>query len=243
MRLTERDVKILAFLKEQGVSTATQIKDLFFTTDDGFRKRIAALMRAGLVESISFSKERSQVPSRMRELQERIRSEGKAWQHAKLYRLSETLGGRKRQRAGHSTPVFWQHQIGLTDIRRYLESFLKGGIFLSDPEIKLEWSKFTLGAEVPIPDLVWRKGNIEFAIEYERTNKGSTRYFSRMVKYDGSRYKKVLYVANNNAIAEELIQVARRFPKVAVTNITSMNKVYSDMYKYRAIEEFLSEGA
>src|SRR4051812_39792773 len=58
MRMTERDLKILTFLHEQGVATSEQLKDLCFPSMNSFYKRMHFLSKSGYVESVKVSEYR-----------------------------------------------------------------------------------------------------------------------------------------------------------------------------------------
>ena len=237
---TERDARILVFLKEQGVATLDQIEKLFFVSNDSARRRISLLCRAGLIESVLLSRGLSLVPSRGLELKKYYQSIGVQWQKVRLYRLTKDLSGTEEQfNSALSEPIFWQHQLGLNEVRVILSSILPKGVFLSDPETKSEWSRFKMGEEVPIPDLVWRGEKKELAFEYERTNKGEMRYFHRFSKYERSSYAKILYIANSTDIFEQLRKIAMRFPKIGVTERSNLSKVFVGQSGYISISSFL----
>ncbi len=240
LELTERDSLLLSYLKEQGVATSEQLTKGFFETYGAFRKRVSFLIRSGLIESVTLSSGISMVPSRMFELRNALRDKGKCWQKTKLYRLSKELSGKgSNYESPLGEPIFWQHQLGLNEIRTHLSVNLTGGSFISDPESKAEWARFRFGSDIPIPDLVWRKGKTEFAIEYERTNKGEMKYFERMAKYHRSHYEKVLFVANTDDISDLLKKCAFRFPKIGITSRSSMDKVFVVINGFCKLSDFL----
>ena len=243
LELTQRDIKLLTYLKEQGVATADQITSDFFGTYGAFQKRVSYLIRSGLVESVPLSRGISCVPSRMIELRQNLSDRGKCWQKVKLYRLSKNISGKGSQfESPLSEPIYWQHQLGLNEIRAHLSKILSNGIFISDPESKAEWARFKFGSDIPIPDLVWRRDKIEFAIEYERTNKGEMKYFDRMARYSRSQYQRILFVANTDDIEDLLRKCSFRFPKVGITSKSSFNKVYVGISGISNLSEFLTVG-
>ncbi len=239
IKFTERDAKILSFLHTQGVATLSQLEREFFRTHDYCKKRLSILGRFGLIDSVRFSKGISQVPSRMIELRQKIEQEGKDWRKVKLYRINAHLLGNSKFQSPLSEPIFWQHQIGLGEIRHYLSKVLGHGVFLSDPQSKKEWARFRMGGEVPIPDLVWRGSDTEFAIEFERTNKGEYRYYDRMARYQRSGYHRILYVAKNQTIADFLTRCGTRFPKVGITLIADLRTVFVGLPGFESIQTFL----
>ena len=241
IELTERDIKLLAYLKEQGVATSEQLTSAYFSSIGYFRKRISRLIRVGLIESVPLSAGIDLVPSKMLEARQSFAAKGMRWQKIRLYRLAkDSSGGKSNFRSPLGEPIFWQHQLGLNDVRSHLSKILIGGIFLSDPEIKSEWAKFKFGSDIPIPDLVWKCGGIQFAIEYERTNKGEMKYFDRMARYQRSHYDRVLYVANSDDISDLLQKCSFRFPKVGITTRSSFDKVYLGVSGITHLSGFLN---
>lgn len=242
INLTNRDMSLLGFLKEQGVATSSQLTEAYFGSYGAFRKRISFLIKGGLVESVMLKSGVHFVPSRMIEIRKSLSDEGRSWQHVRLYKLSKSIGGIGRSNDSPlSEPIFWQHQLSLNEVRAKLSSVLSGGVFISDPESKAEWARMYVGSDVPIPDLVWRKGKVEFAVEFERTNKGEMRYFQRMAKYHRSRYSRVLYVANTDDIYTVLGRCALRFPNIGVTSRSNLSKVFNGLNGIVRVEEFLRE--
>lgn len=240
IELTERDIQILSFLKEQGVATSEQLTLKFFNSSSAFRVRVGKLIKSGLIEAVPLLSGIHHVPSRMAELRSRFSELGKRWQQTKIYRLSKQIYGKSHaQPTGLGEPIFWQHQLGLNEIRNYFEYILRDGVFISDPESKREWARYKFGSNVPIPDLVWRKESTELAFEYERTNKGEERYSNRMISYQRSNYKRVLFVANTDEIAEVLMRWAMRFPKIGVSMRSHLQKVYIGASGYLSTTEFL----
>jgi hypothetical protein len=242
MRLTSRDFELLGYLKEQGVATAEQLTRGFFTSSDSFRKRISHLVRFGVIQSVPIQNGASEVPSRLLELKIKAREAGLDWQKMRLYRINPKVFGKSVDESPLSEPIFWQHQIGLNEIRAQLKGILPGGIFLSDPETKSEWARFNFKSEIPIPDLVWRKADIALAFEFERTNKGELRYFDRMSKYQRSAYQRVVYFANNESIAEVLRRCCARFVKVGVTPIANISKTFVGLNGVQSLNDFLVSG-
>lgn len=242
VELTDRDVKLISFLRQQGVATSDQLIAMFFTSSGSFRGRIARLIKVGIIEAVPLISGVAAVPSRMIELRNILQERGRRWQQIRLYRLTSDVTGEQGSsvQMGLSEPIFWQHQFGLTEIQNLLRRYLPEGILLSDPEVKREWSRYKFGSNVPIPDLVWRNDEVEIAFEFERTNKGDNKYWDRMSKYHRSKYVRVLYVANTDRIAATLIKCAERFPNVGVTTRSDLEKVYIGIEGYQKIQKFLA---
>ncbi len=242
MRLTNRDFELLGYLKEQGVATAEQLTRTFFPSRIAFRVRISSLIKFGVIESVPIQSGEFEVPSRLLEMRLRVHDKGGAWHRMRIYRINPKIFGKTADESPLSEPIFWQHQIGLNEIRAQLKGILPGGLFLSDSETKSEWARFNFKSEIPIPDLVWRKADIALAFEFERTNKGELRYFDRMSKYQRSAYQRVVYFANNESIAEVLRRCCARFVKVGVTPIANISKTFVGLNGVQSLNDFLVSG-
>lgn len=238
MDITIRDIELLQYLHDQGVATSDQLTRCFFPSKSSFKVRISKLIESGFIDSHSLSSFAKLSPSRFYDLRQKAISDGKKWHLLKVYSLRDL----KSEKNQLSTPIFWQHQIGLNDIRFILTKTLskERGEFFTDPEIKREWARFSgFGDDVPIPDLLWRGGSKNIAIEYERTNKGENRYLIRMLKYSRSKYDKILYIASDDKIFNMLIKCSKRVPKIGVCLLQSMNKVCNQSLGYVTLHEFL----
>jgi hypothetical protein len=181
----------------------------------------------------------------MLELRRSLKDRGRDWQKTKIYRLSKEIAGQaKRLESPLGEPIFWQHQLGLTEIRRHLLEQniidISSSLFLSDPEIKAEWARFQFESDLPIPDLVWRFPDREYAIEYERTTKGEMSYFQRMARYQRSHYQAVLFVANTDDIYGLLKRCALRMPKIGVTSRSSLRKVFTGISGIDSLGSFFN---
>lgn len=239
-RLTYRDLSVLSYLREQGVATAEQLTRRFFPSYESFRSRISKLTRNGHTEGISLRDYLNEVPSKFRDFSKLLRCSPDIRYKMSLYRLGHVYKAAKVHGDEITTPMFWQHQIYLNDIRSFLEKTLVGdGFIVTDPEIRREWVRFKNGTEEPIPDLVWRGKECEFAFEFERTNKGKSRYFDRLIKFQKSRYSKVVYFCASESIFEVLVQAASAFPKVAVAHSSNPQKVFNQLTGTTTITKFL----
>ena len=239
-RLTYRDLDVLSYLREQGVATAEQLTQRFFPNSNAFYLRMSTLKRNGHVEGVKLRDYLDTVPSKFRNFSAEL---GKSPDHRftmAVYRLGRIYKKKNDHATEINTPIFWQHQIYLNDIRSFLEKKLTGdGFFVTDPEIRREWARYGGGADEPIPDLVWRSGGREFAFEFERTNKGDTRYFARLVNLNKSRYAKVVYFAASDSIYSTIVGAAAAFPKIAVAHSSDPGKVFNRLIGVTTISKFL----
>ena len=239
-RLTYRDLNVLSYLRAQGVATAEQLTQRFFPNSNAFFQRMAVLAQNGHVEGVKLRDHLNAVPSKFRDFSTVLgRSPGIRYKMS-VYRLGRIYKKKNDHATEINTPIFWQHQIYLNDIRSFLEMKITGkGFFVTDPEIRREWARYKGGADEPIPDLVWRSGDREFAFEFERTNKGDTRYFARLVNLNKSRYVKVVYFAASDSIYSTLVSAAAAFPKIAVAHSSDPEKVFNRLVGVTTISEFL----
>ena len=239
-RLTYRDLSVLSYLREQGVATTDQLTEQFFPSVDAFFSRISILGRNGHVEAIKLRDYLNEVPSKFRGFATTLGRSPDCRYKMSLYRLGRIYKAKREHGGEINTPMFWQHQVYLNDIRSYLETILTGdGFILTDPEIRREWARYKGGAEEPIPDLVWRGNEQAFAFEFERTNKGEKRYFRRLVRFNRSRYKKIVYFAANESIYSTLVRAATAFPKIAVAHSSQPGKVFNRLVGTTTISKFL----
>jgi hypothetical protein len=240
MRLTKRDLMLMSYLTEQGVATSAQLQARFFSSPSRFQTRIAELIKHQYVESVRVGTYAAQIPSRFMEF---AKNQGlrpcDLWR-TKLYRTGARVRSAREHGNEISTPMFWQHQISLNEIRTALENTLPtGGLFLSDPEVRSEWARFKMGADEPIPDLVWRYRDESYAFEFERTSKGELRYFERFAAYHRSSYKKILYFSESEKICDLLTRTALRFPKMGVVKMHHFTKAFNPIDGFNGIPEFL----
>lgn len=239
MRLTSRDLKLLTFLHEQGVADSQQLMNLCFPTPNALYKRLHFLSKAGYIESVKASEHVRDSKTRFELLYKKLNRRPHEVPNLRIFKLGHRLLDTNNA-VELATVPFWSHQIGLGEIRTAIEPYIqKGGIFLSDFEIKTEWSKFSLGKDVSIPDLVYRVASKDLAFEFERFSKGELTYFEKLSFYQRSNYKRVLYIAETHQIFKTIIKSARRFPKIGVTEISNLSKVFTDMDGFQPISSFL----
>jgi predicted DNA-binding transcriptional regulator len=237
LTLTKRDLKILSFLAEQGVATAYQLQERYFRSPDSTRKRLSYLQQAGLLESVPISSGEMHVPTRLHKLKETLRSKGLQWQKVRLYRLRQKES--ERITDALSSEVFWQHQLGLNEIRSYLEKILYEGVMLTDPHIRSEWAKFKWGEEVPIPDLLYRSDMGEIAIEFERNFKGDRRYYERLLDYSRSRYHGIIFFCDTMQIFRDLIPIVDRFVGIGCAYGFTPEKVYESKRGFNSLQSYI----
>lgn len=238
MRLTRRDIEIIGYLSDQGVALSDQLIGRFFKSDVSFRVRISSLIKHGYIESVSIYQNRHLLRSRFKPLYEKLGFHPSERPNLKLFRLGPRFKGNTEHGSDIASPSFWQHQISLNELRFFLETVFEGGIFLSDTELRVEWSRFNGATQAPIPDLVYRQGEVELAFELERTAKSEVVYFERFSSYQRSDYNQVIYVAENETISARLRACAARFPKIVVTDIGRLKKGYRDLDGFTSIRSY-----
>ena len=240
MMLTVRDLQLIEYLSEQGVATADQLVDRFFPSKNAFWIRAHRLTQEGYLEAKPLFTFADAVPSRLLPLAVKLRQAGKSVQSLKVYRLGEKFGSKESKFLRVTDPVLVQHQIGLNEIRSFLESILpNNGVLLTDPEVRLEESRFGSTEDVLIPDLVWRSNGKSVAFEFERNLKGKIRYFDRMSRYQSSKYDKVVYFCETEEIFDELLDRTEHFYKIGISLASKPNKVFSKSLGAKSLIEFL----
>jgi hypothetical protein len=244
LRLTVRDLLLMEFLSEQGLATADQLTERFFPNKECFWTRVRPLLKNGYLESTLLLSFASAVPSRMLPLVKKLREERRNVEKLKVY----SLGSRFKEKAKHSltivAPMFAQHQLGLNELRRFLEKTLPPeGIYLSDPEIRLEELRLGSIEDIPIPDLVWRAQGRSYAFELERNQKSNLRYFERFSRYEKSGYERIVYFCENETLYEDLLEKAARFPKIGFSLTNKPSKVFSRFRGSQTVFDFLGVGS
>lgn len=237
MRLVGRDIEIIQFLREQGVATSKQLQDRFFVSRDALRTRLSTLVRWGFIESLRLIDHKDIVPSKMVPLFESmgVKPESRSKYH--IYRLGPELRARgDRGIQMTATAGFWQHQIGLSDVRTQIEPLLASefpdGIFLFDSDLRRETAR--IGKVDLIPDIVWRYQDFELAIEFERNFKDEMTYFKRFADFERSSYKKIIYFVTNEDLLYRLAKIGKSFPKLGFA-VFGDSRIFNH---FRGVESF-----
>lgn len=241
MRLVGRDIEILQFLSEQGVATSKQLQERFFVSRDAFRTRLVKLVRYGFIESMRLIDHKDKVPTKLVSLFESmgVKPEHRSKYH--IYRLGPELRARGDKGIKMTaTPVFWQHQIGLTDVRTHIEPLLASqfpdGMFLFDSELRKEAAR--VGKVDLIPDMVWRYFDFELAIEFERNFKDEMTYFKRFADFQKSSYKKVIYYVANDELLYRLAKIGRSFSKLGFA-VVGNPKIFCHLRGFESFFQFV----
>ena len=243
MMLTDRDFELLCYLGSHGVATAEELTKRFFPTYGSFKKRMCALRKEDLIETVLLSrlKEISQksflqaahildVP------QERLRG-------MKIYRLAERLRKDLHSSAGLAEVKMWKHQVQLGKVLALLETLLPGATILTDPEVRSELAPYRLSKNPAIPDLVVRDGERTIAVEVERNAKNKDEYREKFNYYEDSSYTHVLYFCETDVVFQKVVERAARYHKVGVAKIVRAGLVYQEFSGFRPIEAFLGIAA
>lgn len=241
MRITPRDLLMLEFVTEQGVATADQITERFFPNKDCFWSRVRPLLKNGYLSSESLLAFASDVPSRMLPLLKSMREQKKQVERLKVYSIGEKFKTLTKSTLDVTSRALVQHQLGLNEIRSFLELVLpKGGFYFTDPDIRREQKLLGSAKEALIPDLVWRTDSHQFAFELERNQKSRERYFERFGQYERSPYSRVLYFCENEFVYDKLIEHGARFPKMGFSLSYRPSKVFSQFRHSLSISDFLA---
>ncbi|HLD99082.1 MAG TPA: replication-relaxation family protein [Bdellovibrionota bacterium] len=216
--LTQRDERLLQFLASQGQATAEQLTKLFFPSLQAFYQRGALLIRAGLLESHSAVDCAAATTGGVRGLVSALKLKGNRVQHLKIYRIASQL--RKRLPNGNSELCddrFVKHQLLLSEVRMRIERCLQGRDFqvLNDPEIDAETRTRLYGASL-VPDLLFRGADLSIAVELERSVKTESDLALRFSRYRDSRYNKVIYFCESEAIYRRVKKLAGFYRRIAV---------------------------
>jgi hypothetical protein len=239
--LTDRDLRLLTFLSEQGVATAEQLTEAFFPNKAAFYVRSAQLSRLGLIESKRIIEFASETPSGVLGYMASLGIARAVLAKKRVYRIAAALRASRSASDDIAAAKFCKHQIHLNTVRTLLERYLPGATVLVDPESRKERARgFWRGTIVP--DLVFRCDDREIAVELERTKKGESELLLRFAQYRDSIYSHVLYFCETDRIFETVRKIAQSgFKKIAVGTMISAEKVYvADLGVYMSVRDFLS---
>lgn len=242
MRITTRDFEVLRFLGAQGVATADQLTDAYFPSRGACLGRLHFLKHGGFVESLPLSKLKDVSQASFNQavgILELGRSE--IWKH-RIYRLSPRLRSKYAGNEALSSIQLWKHQIQLNGVRSLLKGYFPGATILTDPEVRAELRRFGAGMNLPIPDLVIRQGDLEIAVEVERTMKSEREYFTRFLRFEAGSHTHVLYFCESDDIFNKVSELSRRISKFVVAlQLLSPELVYQKDQGYVSLSQFLGQ--
>jgi len=247
MHLTERDFDLLRYLMEQGVATARQLTQRFFPTKGAFHKRICALVKEQLVESVPVTamKEFSQA-SYFRTSIDLLGTGRSNMAKHRVYRLGARYKKKWPSTAKLSAVHMWRHQLLVNELRFVFEKAFPDGQFLNDPQVLEEWRlwehwKSGDFSDVPVPDLTIRSGDRHIAVEVERNLKTETNYFSRFMRYESSQYTHVIYYCESEKVFKTVSKLAKSYEWMACARFGTVHEVYRLMSGWTKLDAFLSE--
>jgi hypothetical protein len=240
LELTNRDFEILEYLYHQGISTLDQLTTQFFTSPVSARVRIHQLKKHGYLVARPLTDLKSVSHAVYRNVTDLSMFGDRSNLHKyRVYTLGERLKAEYPRFDDLTHPVMWKHQIQLGRIRSFLEKEFQGCSFLSDPEVRLFWGQFKMGAEEVVPDLVMNYRTLKVAIELERNLKSEVSYYSRFVSYKNSDYTHVLYFCEKERIFRSISDQASSFFKIGVSLILLPQKVFQKSFGFQPIDQFL----
>lgn len=133
----------------------------------------------------------------------------------------------------------WKHQLQLNGIRNLAEDWFPDAQILTDPDIRAEASRFKMGREQPVPDLVIRFKKNEIALEIERNAKSQIVYLLRFLDYRDSQYSHVLYFCESQSIFNQVARAARGVSKIGVSRLLAPELVFQSEQGFMPTREFL----
>lgn len=236
-RLTERDLRLLAFLGEHGCVSPSRIKTYFWNSSEASRahnRRLRILTDEGFVEKVAGDEDRL--------LGYRLTMKGKRF--LKEQQPSQEVSLSRR---GYKTQ--FEHDQKVIDLRRILEQSPLISGFKMDHEIRAEFSdgkgRSVNWQNAPlIPDAIFTHRNqggvMKIALELEMSRKSARRY-GRIFRSHllAKKWNLTLYIVKDEALKkilmEALDEVKRRDLEVRLAKV--VNGIY-----FCTLEKFLSDG-
>jgi hypothetical protein len=238
MQLTNRDLKLIEYIKDQGFVTYAQIYSGFFTSKSSCSRRMGLLNTGGLIEQKS--------------LREYFNSSHEKYYFPHLLPLGIdqstqiiTLSKRLRKLYPDYDLVFKKdillHQLYLGRVRNYLSKKVPHDYIISEYEIKL-FANFMIDRNKDIyPDLSFEGPDLKLALEMERTKKTFDRYFSKFYNFYDSSYSHVLYIFINRKSLKSVMGLTKIYRKIGFALFENLDEVYSPIYGKLKFDDWIAK--
>jgi len=247
MRLTERDYDMLRFLAEQGVASAKQLTQKFFSSAAAFSSRISKLIQTGLIESVPLTTMKGFSQQAYFHCATDLLGASRTdiWKY-RIYRLGARFKKKWPSTLKLSDVKMWRHQLMVNELRLIFEKKFPGAIFLNDPQTTDEFKKYcwkgqSPGSVLPVPDLTVRSKDRFIAIEIERNLKPEHEYYDRFWKYERSEFTHVIYYCESERIFKIAAKILYRCNRIAFARFGTIHEVFRPDIGWNKLEEFLSE--
>ena len=237
LQLTERDRKIIDFLRYQAFATSTQLKKYFFNNNGSSIRRLIELENAHYIESKTakdfFARDNKFT---------KIITGPEITSRTKIYYLSKAF---RRQVSETNRILKYDlclHQILLNDVRIKLQNIIQNyELILNDPQLKQMTSVDAGRRKEFTPDLSFEGNEFKLAIEYERLIKSSNRYSQRFGFFQNSSYSHVLYVYSNEEILKTLLDLVGTNRKFAFAHYLNPELIFSNTWGYMEINSWIKK--
>ena len=239
MVLTDRDFELLCYLGKHGVSTSSELTELFFPSYDAFRTRVRLLIQESLVRSVPMRQLREISSKSYAQAAGILGVSTRQLHSVRVYMLAERIRTKLQSSLGLTEVKMWKHQYQVGRVSRALETLLPDAAILNDPQVKREILRFRNPKDAVIPDLVFRQDELNVAVEIERNYKNHDEYRARFNYYEDSAYSHVLYFCESDELFERIVARARTYEKVGVVRILSPALVFKPSRGFMALSEFL----
>lgn len=236
MTLSDRDLRLLEYIKDQGYVTYQQAYESFFEHKSDFSRRLKQLSMAGALE-IKPLKDYFDLSSQSQYFPYILPLGVK--KNTQVLTLSKRL---RRLYPNYDT-IFKKdillHQLYVGKIRNHYAKKIENSLVLSEYELHT-FSRHLVDMNRDIhPDLAFKKDEVNLAVEMERTTKSFDRYFTKFVHFHDSCYSHVLYVFPDQKSLVSVMKLARIYRKIGFALITNLNEVHSPLYGKLLFEDWL----
>jgi hypothetical protein len=239
MVLTERDFAMLCHLGKHGVSTSSQLTDLFFPSLLMFRKRVRLLIQENLVRAVPLQQLKDLSVQSYRQAASVLGVSTRSMHLVTVYMLADHLRAGICAHSGLTDVKMWKHQYQVARVAEVVGQLLPGATVLNDPEIKREILRYRKIDESVVPDLVFRSDHYNVAVEIERNYKNHSEYRGRFNYYEDSAYSHVLYFCESDELFERISERAATYDKVGVVRILNPDLVFQRARGFVSLRSFL----
>ncbi len=243
IRLTVRDFEILEFLFAQGLATPLQIRERFFCSRTSCDKRLHFLAAAGLVESRSVKELKVKAPRSSVDVPGILEIGNPHLAKYRVFGLGPRFRNRRQSKEFVANPLWWQQQIQINRLKKFCSDWFPGAKILANIDVRQEHYRVGGAQDVVTPVLAIRIGNLEIAIEWERSFKSPRVYFERFRSYQSSAYTHVVYFCETEDIFKKVADLAANFKKIAVTSVLMNRIVFQERTGFRRLQDFLGTAA
>lgn len=240
--LQERDTKLLRFLCFHGQALGESLARSFFDSNlNAFYKRVHILKKEGLVESKKYLEMLGFLQKKSSKFLN-ILSHSEIKPSTQIYIPTKKV--MELYNFTHQTmrPHQVTHQLLLAKVQSKLSPLLIGESSIShEPLVKLE-NEFTLGRDQAlVPDLIYKSGELNLAIELERVPKSLGRYLKKSGLYFSSNFTHILYVCLDEMTLRTLLRVFSSNLNAAVSLVSEPDQLHTRHFGRLQFKEWIKK--